>query len=223
MSDQQKYIGVGDIHGCAESLSAMLEKLEEYSDRTIVFIGDYIDRGPDSKRSVDLLLKFREDHDCIFLRGNHEQMLLDAHQIGDFSLWMMNGGRVTLNSYDTDVHDFDISDSHMEFYRQTRMYYDTENYFFVHAGLKPYKTIRESIENGEDVESFLWERSHLDAPETAWEKTVVFGHTPKRSPFEREKMIGIDTGCVFRTMGYGKLTSVLLPEEEYIQQDCIDI
>lgn len=219
---KQQYIAIGDIHGCWKSMEALLKKLEPFNDRQFIFVGDYIDRGPDSKKVVDHLLELQQEIDCIFLRGNHEQMLLDAVNKNERSLWMMNGGRATLNSYSTGEGTVTIPDEHLRFYDNTRMYYDREDYFFVHAGLSPAKTIAQSLKEEEEIQEFLWERSHLKAPETAWEKTVVFGHTPRSEPLVKEKMIGIDTGCVFSRMGYGKLTAVKLPEEEFIQQDCLD-
>ncbi len=92
----------------------------------------------------------------------------------------------------------------------------------MHAGLAPHRTIAETIENKEEHANFLWERSHLNAFETAWEKTVVFGHTPRPHPLRKDKMLGIDTGCVYESLGYGKLTAALLPEEKFIQQVCLD-
>ena len=221
MSDQ-KYIAIGDIHGCFHSMKALLEKLEPYYDRQFVFVGDYIDRGPGSKQVVDYLLDFREKVDCVFLRGNHEQMLLDAFHHNRKDLWFMNGGRATVESYEREGVEMKLPDSHIEFYENTRLYYDTEHYFFVHAGLSPARTIADSIKDKNEVQEFLWERSHLNAFETPWEKTVVFGHTPRPKPIQKENMIGIDTGCVFDRVGYGKLTAVKLPEEEFLQQTAID-
>jgi len=203
-------------------MEAMLEKLTPYYDRQFVFVGDYIDRGPCSKKVVEVLFKFQQKVDCIFLRGNHEQMLLDAVHKDQGSLWMMNGGRTTLKSYGIDTQRATLPDDHLQFFEDTRMYYDTEDYFFVHAGLSPAKTITESIKDDSEVKEFLWERSHLNVHETPWEKTVVFGHTPRNQPIQRDNMIGIDTGCVYDRMGYGKLTAVKLPEEEFIQQHCLD-
>jgi serine/threonine protein phosphatase 1 len=219
---ENKYVAIGDIHGCARSLEALLDKLSEHNSRKYIFVGDYIDRGPDSKGVVDLLLDFREQQDCVFLRGNHEQMLLDAVDIGELDLWLSNGGRQTLISYQTEGEEFDISKAHLEFYKNTRFFYDTPDYFFVHAGISPSKTISECIEDEEEVKEFLWERSHLNAFETPWEKTLVFGHTPRPFPIQRNKMIGIDTGCVYESLGYGKLTAVLLPERAFVQQTCLD-
>jgi len=218
----QKFVAIGDIHGCVRTLEAMLKQLEEHNDRTFVFVGDYVDRGPDSRGVVDLILNFKEDHDCITLRGNHEQMLLDAVRSGDVSLWMMNGGQSTLNSYDNGPGELDLPDEHIEFFKSTRLFYDTPDYFFVHAGAPPYRKIADSKKDKEAPYHFLWDRSHLNALETAWEKKVVFGHTPRSHPIVKDKMLGIDTGCVYRSLGYGKLTSILLPEEKFIKQICLD-
>lgn len=221
MSDQQ-FVAIGDIHGCLQSLNGLLKKLDHYSEATFVFVGDYIDRGPDSAGVVDRLLDFRNEQDCIFLRGNHEQMLLDAYYNDQLDMWLMNGGKSTLASYDATYDHMEFPEEHLEFYKQTLMYYDTDDYFFVHAGLSPDKTIAESLQNEEEVQEFLWERSHLNAFDTAWEKTIVFGHTPRPHPIRKPKMIGIDTGCVYDSLGYGKLTAVVLPEQEFIKQICLD-
>lgn len=219
---EQKFIAIGDIHGCSQSIVALLEKLQDHDDRKIIFVGDYIDRGPDSKKVVDHLLEFKQDHDCVFLRGNHEQMLLDAYEHNNLDLWLMNGGKSTLESYGATYDNLTLPEGHIDFYHSTKMYYDTDDFFFVHAGLSPAKTIADAVEDEAEVKEFLWERSHLNAFETAWEKTVVFGHTPRPHPIRKDKMIGIDTGCVYDSVGYGKLTAVLLPEVEFIQQKCID-
>lgn len=219
---QKKYLAIGDVHGCLKSLQALIKKLDDYTSRQFIFLGDYIDRGPDSKGVVDFLLEYQKQQDCIFLRGNHEQMLLDARRNNDLDLWLMNGGRSTLESYGATNTHLNIPQNHMVFYNETRMYYDTPDYFFVHAGLSPAKTIKQSLEDGEDVEDFLWERSHLNAFETPWEKTVVFGHTPRSHPIKKNKMLGLDTGCVYKSAGYGTLTAALLPEIEFVQQACLD-
>lgn len=220
MSNQ--LIAIGDIHGCSKSLIALWNKLETYSDSTFIFIGDYIDRGPDSKGVVDFLLKAQEERNCIFLRGNHEQMLLDSLQSKRDYNWLLNGGDTTLQSYDVEGVE-QLPEDHIEFYRNTELFYDTEDYFFVHAGVPPYQPIKKSIESDEFHDFFLWGREHIDSFETPWEKTVVFGHTPRPHPIQKKKMIGIDTGCVYEKLGYGKLTAVILPDQKFIQQTSLDI
>jgi serine/threonine protein phosphatase 1 len=219
---KNKLVAIGDIHGCLKSIEALWKKLEPWSDIPHIFIGDYIDRGPDSKGVVDFLLEKQKERTCIFLRGNHEQMLLDAYQKGDAYNWMMNGGDASLRSYGENVRVTEIPENHIDFYKATKLYYQTDQYFFVHAGAPPHQTLRESIEDEDSANFFLWGREHLNAYKTAWEKTVVFGHTPRPSPIKREKMIGIDTGCVYNRLGYGKLTAVVLPETKFIQQKSLD-
>ncbi|HKJ44416.1 MAG TPA: metallophosphoesterase family protein [Balneolales bacterium] len=220
---EKKFIAVGDIHGCAKTLELMLDELDEYDQRVFIFMGDYIDRGPDSCKVIDLLLEFEEDHECIWLRGNHEQMLLDALDGGDYSVWLYNGGEMTINSYIRKYGSFDLPFEHEIFYKDTSLYYDTPDFFFVHAGLNPQRTIKESLKKEKYMQEFLWERSHLYSSETKWEKKVVFGHTPMPEPLVGDKMIGIDTGCVYgSSRGYGILTAVKIPELSFIQKNCID-
>ena len=225
MSNQQKYVAIGDIHGCAASFRALMDKLEAdnlLDDRVIVFVGDYIDRGPSSKEVIVDLLVLREKHECVFLRGNHEQMMIKAFDRDAISTWMLNGGEPTMKSYGENLEFSNIPSAHMEFIHRTFMYLDTEDYFFVHAGADPKKTIEENINHPNADLYFLWRRDHLQVMKTEWEKKVVFGHTPMENPYQFENMIGIDTGCVYKNSDLGKLTAVLLPEETFIQQDCID-
>ncbi|MDX1591016.1 MAG: metallophosphoesterase family protein [Balneolaceae bacterium] len=214
---------IGDIHGCVKSMRALWDKLKPWKDLPHVFVGDYIDRGPDSKGVVDFMLSAQSERQCIFLRGNHEQMLLDAYERGDAYNWMMNGGEATLKSYGEDIRVTELPDDHIKFYKESRLYYQTDDYFIVHAGAPPHQTIKKSLKDVEaSKQFFLWGREHLNVYQTPWEKTVVFGHTPRPNPINRDKMIGIDTGCVYNRMGYGKLTAVILPETKFIQQKSID-
>lgn len=217
-----QYIAIGDIHGCLKSIERLWKSIAGFSHATFVFVGDYIDRGPDSKGVVDFLIEIQSEQKCIFLRGNHEQMLLDAIDDGSVDQWLINGGESTLFSYGDDLKMSNIPERHLNFYRKTKLYFDTEDYFFSHAGAPPDMTIEESIESPDVHDYFLWGREHLNAFETKWKKTVVFGHTPRAFPIRKPKMIGIDTGCVYTEIGYGKLTAVLLPEEKFIEQKSLD-
>lgn len=168
------------------------------------------------------MLELKEQRDCIFLRGNHEQMLLDATERGNAGLWLHNGGDTTLRSYGLEPGKLDFPEEHMDFFRSTKLYHETADYFFVHAGLPAFQTIEQSLNDPEAIRDFLWTRDHIRAVETMWEKTVVFGHTPSKSPIHRLNMIGIDTGCVYSSFGYGKLTALILPQESFIQQSSLD-
>ncbi len=217
-------IAIGDIHGCAQSLDALLDQLDPSDDDHLIFVGDYIDRGPDSKGVVDRLIDLREDVACTFLRGNHEALMLGYLDQGAFNLWRINGGVATLQSYIESGAVIEIPEDHADFVRETKLYYETDDYFFVHAGLKAEWTIKENREKaGEEV--YLWERSHLEAgdDELAWEKTVVCGHTPHADPIDREKLLMIDTGCVYHMQPeMGTLTAVRLPEREFVQVEYDD-
>jgi serine/threonine protein phosphatase 1 len=209
-------IAIGDIHGCPQSLDVLLNRIAPTSDDHLLFVGDYIDRGPDSKAVIDRLLEVREEVPCTFLRGNHEAMMIEYLDTGAFSLWRMNGGVSTLQSYLGQGSEINIPDSHAAFVRETKLYHETDDFLFVHAGLKPSLTIEENLQNA-DEEVLLWERGHLEAPELTWEKPVVCGHTPQPEPINREKLILIDTGCVYHMKpGMGRLTAVFLPEREFI-------
>ena len=216
-------IAIGDIHGCVATLDMLLDLLAPTEDDHLIFIGDYIDRGPDSKGVIDRLLALRQSQHCTFLRGNHEAFMLAYLQDQEFELWGINGGVATLRSYAVDDQNVYIPDEHVDFVRQTELYYDDTDFFFVHAGLRPELTIAENLEHcGEEV--FLWEREHLHAHEfeLAWEKTVVCGHTPKPEPLNLDKLIDIDTGCVYHMHPHmGRLTAVRLPEREFVMVDYV--
>jgi serine/threonine protein phosphatase 1 len=215
-------IAIGDIHGCAATLEALLERLAPTADDHLLFVGDYIDRGPDSKRVIDQLLALRKDVPCTFLRGNHEAMMIEYLDAGAFNLWQMNGGVSTLQSYAGDGSgEFVIPNAHADFVRNTKLYHETDEFFFVHAGLKANLSIQENLDRG-DEQIFLWERGHLEANSFAWEKTVVCGHTPQPEPINRERLLNIDTGCVYHTRpGMGRLTAVHLPEREFVFADFV--
>lgn len=209
-------IAIGDIHGCCKTLDALLEKLAPGKGDELVFVGDYVDRGPCARAVIDRLMKLRNEVKCVFLRGNHEQLMLAYVDYGEYDAWAMNGGVMTLNSYLDANRQLAVPMRHIDFLRDTVLYYDTPDFFFVHAGLDPRLTIAENLASfDEDV--FLWERSHLKARTLAWEKPVVCGHTPVEEPVDQPLLINIDTGCVyFMHPGRGRLTAVRLPEREFV-------
>lgn len=207
-------IAIGDVHGCVRTLEVLLDRLQPAPDDHLVFIGDYIDRGPDSKGVIDLLLDLREEHRCTFLRGNHEVFMLDYVDRGSFELWGVNGGLATLESYSENQR-IQFPDAHVAFLRETQLYLDTPEFFFVHAGLRANLTIAENLDRM-DERVMLWGRDHLQASSVVWEKPVVFGHTPQERPINEPRQIGIDTGCVYYAYhNLGRLTAVRLPERVF--------
>lgn len=209
-------IAIGDIHGCARTLDALLKLLETQTEDHLIFIGDYMDRGPDSKGVIERLLALKEERPCTFLRGNHEDLFLGYLDDGEYDIFAINGGISTLSSYLDQGGDMEIPQEHVDFIRNTELYYETEEFFFVHAGLRPDMTVAENVaENNAEV--FLWERSHLKADHLPWEKTVVCGHTPVPEVVNKRQLINIDTGCVYHTHpAMGFLTAVALPERRFV-------
>jgi serine/threonine protein phosphatase 1 len=220
----ERIVVVGDLHGYRDPLLRLLEKISLGDGDLVVFIGDYVDRGPDSKVLVDTLIEFAADHEhTVFLKGNHEDMLLGAigmpAVIQDIRTWFHNGGVQTLASYGAEegeifalpgVWDPDernartrslLPESHVVFFSNLELYVETENYFICHAGVSPFTGIEEGKKNIFDL---LWTRDHLYADAPEWEKTVVCGHTPQREVLVREKLICIDTGLYY----YGKLSAI---------------
>jgi serine/threonine protein phosphatase 1 len=220
---------VGDIHGEREMLEELLAKLPLQDGDRVVFVGDYVDRGPDSKGVVDVLLEFARSWPCVFLMGNHESMFLDFigwrsafYFAGD--AFLMNGGDRTLASYGFfDIEEpgtkrFELPKQHEKFFQNLQIYHREGDYLFVHAGIGREATSETDIEfalRNFYPEDLLWDRTSFDLPHQLG-VTIVFGHTP-RPDFEvrwnQPFSIGIDTGAVYG----GRLTAVRLPDEKIFQ------
>ncbi len=210
MAQEERYLAVGDIHGLHDKLELVLTDLAPTlpTNTRLVFVGDYVDRGPQSQEVIDRLIRLkRERPDTIFLMGNHERMMLDAYDGGDVMLWMTNGGDDTLSSYGLKESEIDkLPSEHIEFMRSLELMYEIDGYLFVHAGLRPGVPIHKQNEH-----DLLWIRESFFLAEPTWDQTVVFGHTPFPAPFRRPGMIGIDTGAVYNN----KLCCLELPGETF--------
>jgi serine/threonine protein phosphatase 1 len=203
---------VGDIHGRLDRLDRVLERLPE--GRTLLFLGDYIDRGPESRGVLQRLIGLSQVRTCVLLLGNHEEMMLDVLDDaypGAERDWLRNGGEATLRSYGVpSVRRLkeELPDEHRGFLRALREHWETEEYVFVHAGISaegPQAT---------DRSTKLWTR--IDPSEAfGYGKTVICGHTPYRSPLRGPDWICIDTGC--GKLSSAPLTALLLPEMEIVQ------
>ena len=208
-----KIFAIGDIHGSFDQLKELIQKIPiDFVDDTLVFIGDYIDRGPDSVEVIDYLLELKHRHPgIIFLKGNHEDMLEKFLDGTDRFTYLLNGGQETLDSYlraFKSAGAFPIPSDHMAFFKSLRLYYETEAYIFVHAGLRPKVPLA-----SQETEDLLWIRDKFIYSRYHFGKTVIFGHTPLEEPLVEANKIGIDTGAVY---GHA-LTCVQLPEIEFIQ------
>ncbi len=204
VSDEPVTYVIGDIHGCLVPLRRLLEKIHPRLQDQLIFIGDYIERGPQSKEVVEYLLGLPQHR--IFLMGNHEKMLLDFLAGEDQEVFLANGGQATLRSYGGDPDD--IPDSHLAFFQTLRRMYETPDYLFVHAGIRPMVGLAQQT-----LRDVLWIRQEFFQFMGRFPKPVVFGHTPLRQVLLAEDRIGIDTGCVYG----GKLTALRLPAREVIQ------
>jgi serine/threonine protein phosphatase 1 len=207
----KKIFAIGDIHGCYDRLKTLMGKIPiDYSRDTLVFIGDYIDRGPHPFEVVDYLIKLKNRFpDVIFLKGNHEDMLDKFLSGADRYTYLLNGGQQTLDSYlikpvQADQSEFfPIPPEHMEFFKSLRLFYETEEFIFVHAGLRP----RVPLES-QNTEDLLWIRNKFVSSKYDFGKRVIFGHTPLKKPLVEPNKIGIDTGAVYGNA----LTCVQLPD-----------
>jgi serine/threonine protein phosphatase 1 len=172
---QGRLLAVGDIHGCLDQLKTLMTQVAPKLADRVVFLGDYVDRGPDSAGVIDYLIEFnRIFPSTCFLRGNHEQMFIDYLDGHDPTSFLVNGGLKTLSSYQSSGR-WPIPSSHRTFIDALLDYYETEDYIFVHAGLRP----------------------GIPLAEQDWGKTVVYGHTPLEEPLLAETRLGLDTGCVY--------------------------
>ena len=202
-----KTYAIGDLHGELKMLEAMLDKLPLTEDDTVVFLGDYIDRGPDARGVIDRILQLGEEGlKVIALKGNHEFMYLNyLRGIDDDGLFLVNGGRTTIRSYRTlwNRNGYPPA-AHLEFLESLPLFHESENAFFVHAGVRPCV----ALDNQSD-EDLLWIRSDFLGCSFDFGKRIVFGHTPHREPLVLPDKIGIDTGATYG----GKLTCVSLPDE----------
>ena len=204
----EKIFAIGDIHGCFDKLRALMDKIKIDVDNDILlFLGDYIDRGPNSFDVVEYLIDLKKHFQkIIFLKGNHEEMLKKYLEGKDRLTYLINGGQPTLESYmerSRTAGSPPIPQKHLDFFESLSFYYQTDNYIFVHAGL------RENISlEMQDPADLLWIREDFVSSDFDFGKRVIFGHTPYPEPLVEPNKIGIDTGAVYGN----KLTCVELPE-----------
>ena len=208
---------IGDIHGCCNTFRKLLvDELHIQRSDTVFCVGDYVDRGKDSKGVIDFIIDLRnEGYQVHTLRGNHEQMMLDsARDKGKMNLWLKNGGAETLNSFGI-ASVSELPTKYLTFLKQTKLFIATSEYIFVHAGLNF------RIDNPfADEEAMLWTRDEYSDPSKVDNRRVIHGHTP--IPLEsimsqsNLSIINIDGGCVYNHIrGYGNLIALSLPAMKF--------
>jgi len=215
---------IGDIHGCEELLYDLVQQIRNDMDdgpHKLIFLGDYVDRGPDSAGVVDLIIALqkdfygRDDVSVIALKGNHEQMMIDFYEGGDWgSSWMMNGGVATQNSYS----DFSKGklQLHIDWMKSRPLSHIHEKWIFVHAGINPCVGMDEQL-----PQELLWIREDfLRYKGYYFGYTVVHGHTPttywskSTNPDVFHSRIGIDTGAEHS----GVLTAIKITKDNRFRQ-----
>jgi serine/threonine protein phosphatase 1 len=171
-----RIIAIGDIHGCASALATLIHTIQPRSDDTLVPLGDYIDRGPDSRGVVEMLMQL--SHECILvpILGNHEEMLFAAPEgPRELDYWLHFGGESTLASYGTD-NPRRIPERHVRFLKQCTPYYETTTHIFTHAYYIP------DVPMAAQVPGVLRWTSVPPMPEPhSSGKTVIVGHTPQQN------------------------------------------
>jgi serine/threonine protein phosphatase 1 len=216
MSSTRTFV-IGDIHGCVEELDTLLAALAPTVSDTVVFLGDYVDRGPSPKEVIDRLLRLRsEGPRCVFLKGNHEDMFLAymgcAGRYADG--FIFNGGDATLRSYGLAGTSGQalaeaLPADHLEFLLGLQMQYTTGAFFCTHAGVRPSKPLE-----AQSDEDLVWIRDEFILNPHPFPYTILFGHTPARDVLlDLPYKIGLDTGLVY----WNKLSCLELESRELFQ------
>ena len=196
-----RLIAIGDIHGCLAALESLLAAINPQPDDTIVALGDYVDRGPDSKGVIDCLIDLRNRCNLVAIHGNHEEMMLQVIRDRQPPYhWLQYGGVDTLDSYGFCGDMSVIPANHMEFFADMQNYYETETHFFVHANYDPDVPLEK-----QNKHYLRWLKLSDETPLPHQNgKRAVVGHTPDDEIFDIGHLICIDTHCY----GGGWLTAL---------------
>lgn len=183
-----RYIAITDIHGELAKLESVLEKIDIKPEDIFVFMGDYIDRGADSKGVVDKIIEISQKFKTICLMGSHEYALLHAKEDEYYNYLFENyGGPATVKSYGGFENIFKI---HGEFFGNIKFYYLTDKYLFVHAGINPDYPLEEQSET-----DLVYIRNKFIRSPHKLKQKIIFGHTEFPEPYIDEGKICIDLGC----------------------------
>ena len=222
---------IGDIHGCLSQLTSLHKNILNYDkfdpkNDLLIYLGDYIDRGKNSKEVIDQIIKLKNNKiKTINLMGNHDEFMIDFlfNNNNNIKSWLNFGADSTFRSYGIEIVEFikdgfeeniinklretalkKIDENHLNFFKNLKTSFSTEKYLFVHAGIDPQKKLTDQTKK-----DYLWSRSDkFFDKEFKADKIIVHGHTPVESIVNDPFRINIDSGCYFS----GKLTSVCLTD-----------
>lgn len=226
---------IGDIHGGLRALRQVMERANVTREDTLVFLGDYVDGWSESPQVLDFLIDLDKTNNCIFIRGNHDELLLDwmlNHNANiDEGMWFKHGGQATVLAYAAVTNE--KKQVHMDFLRKLRDYYlDEKSRLFIHAGF----TNMNGIEHEYFPKMFYWDRTLWEAALALDEKLTIdnplyprrlllyheiyIGHTPVTRigatvPIKKASVWNIDTGAAFN----GPLTIMDVDTKQFWQSD----
>lgn len=203
-------IAIGDIHGCSAALASLLRAIDPQSHDTIISLGDYVNRGMDSKGVLDLLIGLSKDCRLIPILGNHDEMLLKAKTSRSaFRHFLEFGGIETLDSYGVSGQIDLIPDEHFGFLKSCVPYFEIGTHFFTHGNYDPDLPLEE-----QRVRTLRWLslRDSVPGPHQSG-KIAVVGHSPQAEVLNLGHLICLDTGCAIR----GKLTAMEMGSGEVWQ------
>lgn len=207
-----RLIAIGDIHGYRAALETLLDEIQPDADDILVTLGDYVDRGPDSKGVIDLLIRWGRKTQLVALIGNHEEMMLNVVQ-GEQSHhgWLRYGGVETLESYGFDGDLSFLPAEHREFFDSLGDFFVHDDYFFTHAAYDPQLELDQ-----QPIELLRWHSLRAGIPDPHFSgKTAVVGHTASDdgSILDVGHLICLDTNCY----GGGFLTAMEFPSKQVWQ------
>ena len=217
----QLVYAIGDVHGMSRELRSLVKRCRLHANgrrMRFVFIGDYIDRGPDSRGVVEFLMALQSQlpEDTICLMGNHEALALSAVACADdVDHWVENGGEATLRSYAAPSV-AELPAEHVEWLRSLPLACDDGLRLFVHAGVNPEKSLDE-----QEWQDVLWIREPFLSDQRDYGRLIVHGHTPTRDdmPDIKRNRLNIDTGAVFG----GALTAAVFIADQTDPIDFIQV
>jgi serine/threonine protein phosphatase 1 len=224
--DMNRRFVIGDIHGCAKTFKKLLfNTLEVGKDDDIYILGDMVDRGPNSKKVIDRVIKMQESGYRIYpILGNHELLLLDsANFVQNHIAWFQNGAKATLKSFGIN-YAYEFKPKYLNFFQTLPYFYMLDDFIIVHGGLNfniedPFK----------DKESMVWIRDNLVNLEKTGGRRLVCGHTPTPLDLIQKSLkkgkIQLDGGCVYygRHPGLGYLVALELNTMSLFFQRNVDV